>query len=208
MATFLEKVRDANRLARMRLGQTIYEPITFESVVDPDTGKPLVFAMVVLTESESQQGVVAASMLDVPENLVGMSARNRVGMINDLWHSLRDPEDLSKKAFESPEQLVDTILPPEVDAATDKLAVMMDYASPSVDGITDEQLEALKKAFSATDWSALSGRQWAAVKLCCHTLLPELMAVVLQGSSSGSTSTESSTETSEGVALISGASQS
>lgn len=188
MTTIREAIRDSNRLARMRMGQAAWEPITFPTMSDA-SGDPIRFAQVPLTEAETQQGVMLAAGLDVQENMAGYTARNRAAQVSDVWHSLRDPHDLSQKAFESIEEMVAELEPTDIDLAVDGLSILMDYASPSIDGLSDEVLDDLKVAFAETDWSALSGRRWAAVKLCCQHLLPEL----LQAKLSGSTSTESST---------------
>lgn len=174
----------------MRMGQAYWEPLTLPSL-KAQNGDPIRLAQVPLTEAETQQGIVAAASVDIPatNNLAEITVRNRAAQVSDVWYSLRDPDDLSQKAFESVEEMVDTLEPTDVDIAVDSLAMMMDYASPSLDGLSEEALNDLKKAFVATEWSALSGRRWAAVKLCCQVLTPEL----LQAKLSGSTSTESST---------------
>lgn len=185
--TMREKLREANRLARMRQGQDVPEDVAL--LTNPE----IHFWQVPLLEWESQAGVVAAANLDVPDNMAGLNARNRVAIQSDVFHSLREPGNVDQKVFESVEDMVQELDPADIDHLADSLTLLMDYASPSVDGLTDEELNDLKKAFGETDWSELTGRQWAALKLCCQVLFPELLAVKLRGSSS----TESSTPTSE-----------
>lgn len=196
MSTIRDAIANASRLARMRQGQQVFEPVEVPSLSLP--GEPLILAQIPLTESETQQGVIAAATLDVPDNLAGMAARNRAAAVSDLWHSLRDPADLSQKAFDNVEELTEQLTPTDVDHLIDALAMLMEYASPDIDGLSQKDLEELKKGFAEIDLSVLTGRQWAAVKLCFQVLLPEL----LQAKLSGSTSTESSTERSESVASI------
>ena len=193
MSTIREAIKDASRLSRMRMGNAVFEYIEFDSIRNEDG--VVRFAQVPLTEAEVQQGVLAAANVDLPatNNMAEMTARNRAAQVSDVWCSLREPDDLNSKAFESPEELANILTPSEIDHAVDSLAAMMDYASPSLDGLSEKDLDELKKDFAAADWSGLSGRRWAAVKLCCQVLLPEL----LQAKLSGSTSTASSTPTSD-----------
>jgi hypothetical protein len=191
-----DAIRDANRLSRMRQGQSVFEYITLPSL---NQGSEQVrLAQVVLTEAEVQQGIIAAISAkdsdgnDLPDSMVAMTLRNRIAGVSDAWHSLRVPDHLDEHAFESIEQMVETLPPNEVDMVIDQLAAMMDYASPSIDGLTDKDLDDLKKDFVAVDWSGLTGPRWAAVKQCCQILLPDL----LQAKLSGSSSTDSSTPTS------------
>lgn len=183
-----EAIRSANRFTRMRAGQMTCEFVEFPSVTTP-SGDALRVAQVPLTEYEAQQGVIAAANLEVADNFAGMTARNRAALLSDVWHSLREPSDLTRKAFESVEEMAQVLEPTDIDLASDSLTTLMDYASPAIDGLSDKDLVELKKAFAKIDWSALSGRRWAAVKQCCLILVPEL----LQAKLSGFSSTESST---------------
>lgn len=147
-------------------------------------------AMVPLIEREAQRGVIAAAQLEVQDNAAGLQARNRIALESDVWHSLREPSDPTAKVFESVDQMIDELDATDIDFLSDELSALMDYASPAIDGISEEQLNSLKKAFGETDWSALTGWQWAALKLACQALFPNLLRV----KSLGSTSTESSME--------------
>lgn len=192
MSEIRRAIEERQRLTRMRLGQSSFEYLEFAGIKTED-GTPVRFAQVVLTEGEVQAGLLKAARVDVVDNMAGIAMRNRVAQTSDVWHSLRDPRDLKCKAFDSEEELLATLEPSDIDLAVDSLSLMMDYASPELDGLDEEGLEELKKAFAATDWSALSGRKWAAVKLCCQ----RLGLASLQDRSPGSTSTDSSTETSD-----------
>lgn len=150
-------------------------------------------AQVPLTERESQAGIIRASLLEVQDNAAGLQARNRAAIESDVWNSLREPANPQTKVFDSIEDMTDQVQASDIDHLADNLMLLMSYASPAIDGLTDKELEELKKAFGETDWSALTGKRWAAVKLCVSTLFPEL----LQVRSLGSSLTESSTTTNE-----------
>lgn len=182
-----EAIRERSRLERMRLGQEVGEPIAIPSMPD------IRVQMVPLTEAESQSGVVAASLLDVPDNVAGLHARNRVSVQMDVWNACREPGNLTVHVFESAEEMATMIDMTDIDFLNDYLASLMEYASPAIDGLSEEDLTDLKKAFEETDLSALTGQRWALTKLCCQVLFPELLRVKLLGTSS----TDSATLTSE-----------
>lgn len=185
MSRILEAIKEQSRLARMRMGQDAPEYVEIPSM------EGIRCVMVPLLEKEAHAGVLAAASIKVDDNAAGMQLRNRVAINSDVWHSLRDPDDNAKKVFESVEQMAEMLEPSDIDHLADQLTILMDYASPAADGLSDEEVEELKKAFGETDWSALTGRRWAAVKLCVSTLFPELLAV----KSRGSGSTDSATTT-------------
>jgi hypothetical protein len=182
-----EQIISNNRLARMRLGQEAPELIAIPSTPD------VRMAQVPLTEAEIQRGVIAAASLEVDDNAAGLTARNRACLHSDVFHSLREPADVSKFVFHDVDDMLANLQGSDLDFLADSLTTLNDYASPAVDGLTDKELSELKKAFGETDWSALTGRQWAALKLACTALFPEILAVSLRGSSS----TESLTTTTE-----------
>jgi hypothetical protein len=175
----------------MRAGQEIGEPIEAPSMPG------IVMMQVPLLEKEAQAGIVLAANLDVPDNTVGIQARNRQAILSDVWHSLRTVENVNEKVFDSIDDMVaeDGLTSNDVDYLADNLQLMMDYSSPAIDGMTEEVLAELKNFLREVDLSVLTGKRWAAVKLCISTLFPEL----LQARSLGITSTESSTTRSESV---------
>lgn len=187
IGTVREAILERNRLARMRQGQLAPEMLELASIPE------IRVAQVPLTEAETQRGIMAAANLEVGDNIVGMQARNRVAVQHDAWLSLREPGDLAKYLFLTPEEMADALDPRDIDLAVDQLGILMDYASPAMEGLTANDLNDLKKGLAALDWSALTGRQWAALKLALRILLP----IQLQASLSGSSSTESSTERSD-----------
>jgi hypothetical protein len=187
MSKLADQIREKNRLARMRLGQEA--PDLIELPAHPE----IRVAMVPLSERETQMGMIYGASLDVPDNSAGLQARNRAVSHSDLWNSLRDPSDLNAKVFDSVEDLIDELAPEEIDILLDNLATLMDYSSPHGDGLTDEVLDHLKKASETIEWSGLTGRRWAVVKLYLSVMSPELLQVSLYGLGS----TESSTTRSE-----------
>lgn len=198
MSKLAEQIREKNRLARMRLGQDAPD------LIDLPAHPEVRVAMVPLSERETQMGMIYGASLDVPDNSAGLQARNRAVAHSDLWNSLRDPADLNAKVFDSVEDLIDELAPEEIDILLDNLASLMDYSSPHGDGLTDEILDTLKKASETIEWSGLTGRRWAVVKLYLSVMSPELLQVSLFGSGS----TESSTERNENGESTSDASQS
>jgi hypothetical protein len=187
MTTMREKIKEHSRLARMRSGQEVPEFVTIPSMPE------IRCVMIPLLEKESQAGIVRAAALEVIDNAAGIQARDRVCIESDIWHALREPDDHDKRVFESIDDMLEALDATDISVLADELAALMDYASPAIDGMTDEQLDELKKAFGETDWSALTGRRWALVKMACQALFPDLLRV----KSLGSTSTDSSTERSE-----------
>lgn len=183
MSEIREAIRKANRLARMRMGQDAPEMAEIPS-------KPEIrVALVPLNEAETQQGLIEAANLDVPDNMVGITARNRVAVHMDIWNAIRDPEDVSKKVFESVDAMLVDLEPMDIDYFTDYLATLMEYSSPSLDKLSAEALDELKKVLMAIDWSELTGRQWLVLRLCLSVLLPDQLAAKLYGSTSTSNST-------------------
>lgn len=190
MSAVRDAIRQANRLARMRMGQDAPELVEIPSKPD------IRVALVPLNEAETQQGLIGAANLDVPDNMVGITARNRVAVHMDIWNAIRDPEDVSKKVFESVDAMLEDLEPMDIDYFTDYLATLMEYASPQLDKLSAEALDELKKALTGIDWNELTGRQWLVLRLCLSVLLPDQLAVRL----SGSTSTSNSTTRSEDAA--------
>jgi len=159
----------------MRLGQLAPE------FVDIPSMNGIRVALVPLIEAESQRGMMRAAELEVPDNVAGIQLRNRAALESDVYHAMRDPENIDKQLFESVDTMVEELEPSDIDALADHLMTLMEYASPSIDGLSEEDLLDLKKGFAEIDLSVLTGQQWAAVKLCFQALLPNLLAVKLRG---------------------------
>jgi hypothetical protein len=187
MSTVREEIQRQQRLARMRQGQLAPELEDIPSMDGVRVG------LVPLTESEAQQGMLAAATFEVDENFAGMQARNRVALVHDVWNACREPSQPDKKVWESPAAMQSELDPGDIDYLAMRLSVLMDYAAPSFEQITEKELEALKKACQTLPWRELSGTQAAAARVFLSTVLPEALPASLYGR----TSTDSSTQTSE-----------
>jgi hypothetical protein len=169
------------------MGQEAAEPVDIPSMPGIRVN------LVPLTEAESQAGLIRAASLDVLDNSAGIQARNRAAVESDVWNAIRDMGDATKKVWATPEEMVDELEAADVDYIFDQLTLLMEYASPSMDGLSEKDLAELKNNFALIDWNGLTGRRWSALKLCLSNLLPELLAAKF----SSSTFTPSSTETTE-----------
>lgn len=192
MTSVRDSIREHSRLARMRAGQEIGEYTEIPSMPGVRV------LMVPLTEHEAQKGLLRAAEIEVPDNVSGIMARERAVKQSDVWHALREMDNPDKKVFPTVDDMVgdDGLEPTDVDHLHQELATLMSYASPAIDGITEEIWSELKKVLVGVELSELTGRQWAVVKLLCQHLAPQL----LQAKSYGSPSTEPSMQTSESAA--------
>lgn len=192
-----EEIREASRIARIRMGQEAFEWCDIPSL------EGIRVAMVPLTEAEEQQGLIASSKLDVPDNIVGYQVRQRVGQVHNVWMSCRLPDDLRRYIWDTPEAMMDEIEPTDVDYMFEALVTLQDYASPSLAKLSDKEVEEVKKAFVAIDWKGLTGRQANALVLALSRLLPEELQARLFSSSftqSWTGKTESDESTSDASA--------
>jgi len=182
-----EAIRKEGRLRRMRLGQDAPE---FVSLI---TNPEIRVALVPLTEAEYHIGLKAAMDLPAADNTQGMMLRDRWQQVTDVWNALREPHDPTKRVYESVEQMVAELEHTDINYLSDMYLRMVEDSSPALDGVTDEQIEELKKACLTIDWSVLSGRAWWHLKAFLSSLTPEQLQVKLPGS----LSTLKSTLTSE-----------
>lgn len=161
-----EEIKAASRMARIRMGQEAFEWCDIPSL------EGIRVAMVPLNETEEQQGLIAAANLGVPDNLVGLQARQRAGQVHDVWMACRMPDNLSHYVWDTPEAMMDEIEPTDLDYMFEFLVTLQDYASPSLAKLSDKEVEELKKAFVAIDWKDLTGKQANALVLALSRLLP------------------------------------
>lgn len=173
-----EAIRENTRLARMRQGQLAPEMIDIPSMPG------IRAAQVPLTEAEVQRGLMRASTIDVPDNAVGFNQRNRACIVSDVFHSLREPSEVGTYLFETIEEMEQQLDGTDIDYLSDNLTVLISYASPEMEGMTEEAWSELKKAFGEIELSGLTGQQWAAVKLVCLAVFPGLLAANSYGLSS------------------------
>lgn len=201
MTTVHEAIKERTRNARMRLGQEVGEFVAIPSMQDGND--PVRVLLVPLTEAELHRGLAYAAMdEDIPESFGAVQYRSRRAVLSDLWHACRDPGNPNNRVFSSIDEMAEMLTPVDIDVMNMTLATLMNYSSPSLDGMNDEQLDFLGEAWQRINLRELSGRQWAAAKVCLSILMPEL----LQARSYGSTSTSGSTTKSENVESTSAAS--
>lgn len=165
----LEKMRDTSRLRRIRQGQDAPEWGHIPTMPE------IRVALVPLLEKEIQASLIAAAAVDAPDNALGMQYRARVAQQWDLWQAIRLIEDPDKKVYASVDEMIEILEPEDIDSLYDQLTVLMDYASPSLEGLSKEDINELKNAFVLIDWKELSGRRWSALRVCLSHLLPELL---------------------------------
>jgi hypothetical protein len=178
LATAREAIKEGSRLRRMRLGQDAPE---FEYL---KSNPEIRVALVPLTEAESEYSLKAAMQLPAEDNAQGILYRDRWQQVCDLWQAIREPNDISKKVFGSAEEMAEELESSDINFLSESYMRMLDDSSPLQDGVTDEQLEELKKAFVTIDWSVLSGKAWWHLKQCLSLLGQEPLKVKLPGSSS------------------------
>lgn len=157
MSDTLNALREGRRIAKIRLGQAAPDFVPLKS--NPDVR----IALVPLTEAEYQQALEAAAMIDIPDNAYGIEVRDRTAQVHSLYHAIREPGDPSKKVFSSVESMLDPengLEPIDINYLAEYYNRMIDFSSPTLEGLSDEQLDELKKALVTIDWSALSGKPW------------------------------------------------
>lgn len=184
MTTAREAILENSRLARMRQGQAVGTPVEIPSM------REVRVLQVPLTDAESAQALALAAAADFQDHTAGLMARNLIARTYEVWASLREMDAPDKHVFENVEEMQKHLEPGDIEYLANHLVTVMAFASPAADGVTDEMLDALKKAFGEIELSALTGSQWAAMRLCFEALFPTL----LRANSFGSSSTESSTE--------------
>jgi hypothetical protein len=173
----------------MRLGKAVCEMVELNS--DPE----IRIALVPLTDAEFQNSLMIAAQANVTEvsSTHEVFYRDRVQKCAILLASAREPDDLNKPFFESLSEVTDL----DFNDITDLFSYyeqMMDFSSPSLDGISQEDMNEIKKALQETDWNDLSGRSWYAAKRFLSTFTPKQPQVNLFGSSPTSNSTTRSEE--------------
>lgn len=160
----LDKIKEGNRARRMRMGQNVADFVTLRS--NPEVR----FAMVPLLEVEYEQAWAAAAAIDQPDNPYGTEIRDRTLKVHSLWYALRMPEDIEQKVFDSPEELAEELEDGDINQLGDEYQSLVDYASPAIDGLDDDKVADLKKAWEQIDLNGLSGKSWWHLKMFFMTL--------------------------------------
>lgn len=165
-AATLERLK-RNRLARMRQGQNTADILTIPS--DPESR----VALVPLLEGEYDECMRAAASLDVPENLAGANVMDREERRQLVCRSAREVGDYTKTVFTDVEEMMQVLEPQDVNYLYDAYVEMQMEISPSMETMTEEEIDFLKGLFEIMPWSDLSGRQVYALTRFLSTLRPE-----------------------------------
>lgn len=181
-----ERIRQ-RRLDRMRLGQAVCDYVTLPS------DDEIRLCIVPLTEAQYLQVLEKVAGLPFPDDLAGMQMRDRVQAQEILVRSIREEKNLTLPVYETTEEMLESLEQQDVDHAIDCYNEMIEKSSPTLDGISPEEFDNLKKALQEMDWNELSGGAWYAAK----RFLSRISPVPLLVNSPGYTSTNSSTTTSE-----------
>ena len=171
------------RVSRMRLGQATAEYVALIS--DPE----IRVALVPLTEAEFQESFTDAAKLVVGDNMAGIMVRERRARVQQVWRSLRATGNLDQYMFATYEEFRDALTTGDIDMLIDVYEEMTYELSPTLEGISPEELEMLKKALAEMDWSDLSGKSWYAAKRFLSTISATQLTDKLPGSSSTMRST-------------------
>lgn len=181
-----ERIKE-RRLERMRLGQAVCDYVTLIS--DPETR----LCIVPLTEAEYRRVLERVANMAAADNIAGLAVRDRAQANELLVHSIREENDLTRRIFQTTEEMLEALEVADVDVLVDAYNEMTERSSPTLDMIPQHEIENVKKALQAMDWNALSGRSWYALKRFLSTVTPS----PLLDNFAGSISTSLSITTSE-----------
>lgn len=186
MSATAEKIKEL-RFNRMRLGQAVGEIVSLPS--EPSIS----FAIVPLTEAEHEQALQVITDMAVPDNIVGAMRIERRSQSEGLYRALRNPEKLEDRAFDSWQEMIDSLEIGDINVLHDTLMEISETDNPSPGEFTEEELDEIKKFLAGVDLNAQSGKQWYALK----RYLSSLGQTLLPASSLGSTSINSLTMTND-----------
>jgi len=175
-----------NRLAKMRLGQAACEITSL--LTDEET----MVALVPLTDSEYIRALEIADKALVGDNPAGVAVRDELQKQAVVFFAAREVGDLESKFFDDVGQAGE-LGTHDIDHLYDVYLEMIANQSPSLFGLSDDDFEALKKAWSLIEWSELSGPQWYAAQ----RFINSIQGLLQVASYSGSLSINSSTENNE-----------
>ena len=178
----------------MRLGQAVMIP------VDLVSDSEIRFALIPLTDAELQNSLMVAAqgaVSDTPSTHE-VFYRDRVQKCAIIQGAARHLDNLDERVFESFNEVL-MLDSRDIAHVFDAYQEMMDVSSPSLDGLTEAEMDEIKKALLEMDWNVLSGRQWYAAKRFLMSLQPQQ----LPDNSLGSLQTKSSTTKNEEDEFIS-----
>ena len=174
-----QKIRE-RRLERMRLGQAVCDYVILPS------DSEIRVCIVPLTEADYRQVLQKVASLNTPDDLAGIQMKDRVQAQEILVRAIREENDLTKRVYDDVNDMLEDFTIYDVDHVVDAYNEMVEQASPSLDQIPPEELEALKKTLQAMDWNALSGSAWYAAKRFLSRITPSPLLDKYAGSFSTS----------------------
>ena len=92
-----------------------------------------------------------------------------------LVRSCREPDNYEERMFSSVNDLQTALEVPDINFLSDMYLEMVDKSSPSIEQISPEELEDVKKALQEINWNELSGRQWYALQRFLFSIMPLLL---------------------------------
>src|SRR4029077_11316853 len=155
------------RAERLRLGKAVCEIV--ELVSDPE----IRMALVPLTDAELQNSLVLAAQANASEisSTHEVVLRDRIQKCAIIVACAREADDLQKPFFESMSE-INELESADINHIFTYFEQMMEFSSPSLDNISVEDMDEIKKALKEVDWNDLSGRSWYAAKRFLSTLTP------------------------------------
>jgi hypothetical protein len=166
------------RLERMRAGQHVAE------IVPLPSDEEIRVALVPLTEAEYIQVLQLVSRLEAMDTMAGMTFQTRVQSEEVLVRSIRDPQNLETRLFDSVADMTENFEVSDIDYLVEEYNSMTEKSNPAIEQISQDEFEQLKKVLVKMDWNDLSGRSWYAAKRFLGALITEgLLTDNLPGSS-------------------------
>lgn len=175
------KIRE-RRLERMRLGQAVCDYVVLPS--DPE----IRLCIVPLTEADYRRVLEKISKLDAADDLAGAAVKDRTQSEEILVRSIREEHDLTQRVYDDIDEMLEDLEVHDIDHVIDAYNEMIERASPSIEGLTEEDMARLKKALAEMDWNALSGSAWYAAKRFLSKITPQPLLDSWPGSTSTSLS--------------------
>lgn len=148
----LERLRES-RLKRMRMGQSSASIIKIPS--NPEHR----VAIVPLLEGEYDECMRAAAQVDVPDNVAGASVMDREERRQVVCRAAREVDDFSKRVFTDSITMMEILEPSDVNYLYDAYIELQLEISPSMDELSESEVDFLKGVFERMPWNDLSGRQ-------------------------------------------------
>ena len=164
------------KLDRMRLGQAACD------IIELPSDSEIRIAIVPLTEGEFAICQAAMVAKDYDDTTAGVMQADRDLRRQIILLACRETNDLSKRLFQTENELMDTLDHSDVNYITEQYAAMVDTSSPSLEGLSPEDMDELKKALMKINWSDLSGRSWYLLKLFLSTISEQQLLGSLHGS--------------------------